>query len=109
MKAKSELFCRLAAGGNLFRVLLLSMIVMGLLIGLVFPFFVEALGLPSGMVMRPSFFAACILAGLVVGEINYLLARFVLAAPLKALAGMAERVASGNLKEEGGFFNNRES
>ncbi|SHI36563.1 hypothetical protein [Desulfofundulus thermosubterraneus] len=108
MGLQNEVLCRLAARGSLFRVLFLSMIVMGLLIGAVFPFFVVALGLPSEMVFRPSFFGACVLAGLLVGEINYLLARFVLAIPLKNLAGMAERVASGDLKDGGDLFCSRE-
>ncbi|AEG16291.1 hypothetical protein Desku_2778 [Desulfofundulus kuznetsovii DSM 6115] len=109
MGLQSEVLCRLAARGSLFRVLFLSMIVMGLLIGAVFPFFVVALGLPSEMVFRPSFFGACILAGLLVGEINFLVARMVLAIPLKTLAGMARRVANGDLKDEGSLFCSQES
>lgn len=107
MGLQSEVLCRLAARGSLTRLLFFLMNLMGLLIGAVFPFFVVALGLPSKMVFRPWFFGACLLAGLFVGEINFLITRMVLAIPLKNLAGMAQRVASGDLREENNLFAGR--
>jgi methyl-accepting chemotaxis protein len=104
-----KVLCRLAAVGSLSRVLFFSMMIMGVLTGAVFPFFVVALGLPSEMVFRPSFWGACILAGLLLGEINFLITRMVLAIPLKNLAVMAGRVAGGDLRDEGNPFCSRES
>lgn len=52
--------------------LLLIMVGFGLLIGIVFPFFVKfVLDLPSSKVLTPNFFAMCIVAGLLVGGFNF--------------------------------------
>ncbi|MBE3588879.1 MAG: hypothetical protein IMW93_10120 [Thermoanaerobacteraceae bacterium] len=98
----------LAARGGLFRALLMAMIIMGLVMGAIFPFFVVAvLGLPLEMVFRPAFLVACLVAGVLVGLANYLLTRLVLAIPLRDLAGMAQRVADGNLKDDGAVLTGR--
>lgn len=91
---------RLSFRGGLFRLLCIVMLLVGLAIGAVFPFFVWlVLGLSLEVVLQPLFFLACLLAGIVVGGINYLLARLVLAVPLKNLAELAQRVASGDLRD----------
>jgi len=57
--------------------------------GVIFPFLVWlVLGLPLEMVLRPVFLLASLPAGLVVGWVNYLPARLILAVPLKSLACM---------------------
>jgi diguanylate cyclase (GGDEF)-like protein len=62
----------------------------GLLIGLVFPPFCLLLGLPEGRVMTPAFFASTLAAGVVVGFVNFALARLVVGRRLRLLAaGMA--------------------
>ena len=70
----------------------------GLVTGLVFPPFCLALGLPAGQVLTPLFFASTVTAGLVVGFVNYQLARLVVGRRLRLLA---ERMATveGRLAE----------
>ncbi len=64
----------------------------GLLIGLAFPFVVVMLGVPSDLALRPSFFAATLIAGLVVAEVNHLLARAVVGVRLRSLVRGMVRV-----------------
>ena len=51
------------------------MIRLGLLIGIIFPSFVSWIGTPSKFVLTPWFFAACITAGIIVGDLNITPAR----------------------------------
>ncbi len=64
----------------------------GLLIGVVFPFAVIPLGVPRDVAIRPAFFAATILAGLLVGAINTALVQMVVGVRLRALAVSMRRV-----------------
>ena len=64
----------------------------GLLIGVVFPFAVVPLGVPHDVAIRPAFFAATILAGLLVGAINTALVQMVVGIRLRALAASMRRV-----------------
>jgi diguanylate cyclase (GGDEF)-like protein len=70
----------------------LWMVGFGLLIGLMFPFVMVLLGVPRGIALRPSFFAATLIAGLVVAEVNHMLARAVVGVRLRSLAGGMQRV-----------------
>ena len=70
----------------------------GLLIGLAFPFVVVLLGVPRDIALRPSFFASTLVAGLVVAEVNHLLARTVVGVRLRSLVGAMRRV-EGSLVE----------
>jgi diguanylate cyclase (GGDEF)-like protein len=56
---------------------------LGLLMGLVFPFFVLALGVPHRYVLTPLFFLATIGAGLIVGAANHFLSRVVVGSRLQ--------------------------
>lgn len=58
----------------------------GLAIGLVFPPFCLLMGLPADRVLTPAFFAATVAAGLLVGAVNWLLARLVVGRRLRLLA-----------------------
>ena len=58
----------------------------GLLIGLVFPPFCILLGLPAARVLTPLFFASTLVAGLVVGAVNFELSRLVVGRRLRLLA-----------------------
>ena len=58
----------------------------GLAIGLVFPPFCLIVGLPADRVLTPGFFAATVAAGLLVGAVNWLLARLVVGRRLRLLA-----------------------
>ncbi|HZW45873.1 MAG TPA: GGDEF domain-containing protein [Dermatophilaceae bacterium] len=70
----------------------LWMLGFGLLIGLAFPFVVVLLGVPRDVALRPGFFAATLIAGLVVAEVNHLLARAVVGVRLRSLASGMQRV-----------------
>ncbi len=58
----------------------------GLLIGLVFPPFCLILGLPADRILTPLFYASTLSAGLVVGAVNFALARLVVGRRLRLLA-----------------------
>ncbi len=68
------------------------MIGFGLLIGLAFPFAVVGLGVSSAQVMRPAFFAATLVAGIVVAELNHALARAVVGGRLRPMTAAMRRV-----------------
>ncbi len=68
------------------------MIGFGLLIGVIFPPVVVLLGVPRFTAIRPAFFVATITAGLIVAEVNYLLARGVVGVRVRSLAGGMRRV-----------------
>jgi two-component system cell cycle response regulator len=74
------------------RDLRLWMLGFGLAIGLVFPFVVIPLGVSRDVALRPSFFAATLVAGLVVAEVNHLLARGVVGVRLRILVDGMRRV-----------------
>jgi diguanylate cyclase (GGDEF)-like protein len=71
---------------KVFTDLTIWMIGLGLLMGLVFPFFVALMGIPARSVLTPWFFAACMAAGLIVGAANVRLARVVVGQRLRVLA-----------------------
>lgn len=64
----------------------------GLLIGIAFPFVVVLLGVPRDIALRPTFFAATLMAGLVVAEANHLFARAVVEVRLRSLVAGMRRV-----------------
>jgi two-component system cell cycle response regulator len=66
----------------------------GLAIGLIFPPFCLLLGLPSGSVMTPVFFASTLAAGLAVGGVNFALARLVVGRRFRHLAAAMTSVES---------------
>ncbi|MDQ1319108.1 MAG: hypothetical protein QG655_351 [Actinomycetota bacterium] len=68
------------------------MMVFGLFIGIVFPFAVVPLGVPDDVAIRPAFFAATVLAGLLVGAVNTGLVQRVVGVRLRALAASMRRV-----------------
>ncbi|MEK6721069.1 MAG: diguanylate cyclase [Chloroflexota bacterium] len=75
-----------------FRDLAIWMIGLGLMIGFIFPPFTLVLGLPASSVLTVPFFVACLTAGLMVGGINYALARFVVGSRVRQLAARMEKV-----------------
>ena len=64
----------------------------GVLIGLIFPPFCLLLGLPAAQVLDPVFYLATLSAGLIVGAVNYALARMVVGRRLRQLADRMNRV-----------------
>lgn len=83
----------LTARKNLFTELARWMIGLGLLTGLVFPMFVVALGLPEERVFTPTFFSATLLAGALVGALNFFLASKVMRPRLRLLNESMQRIA----------------
>ena len=73
----------------------LWMLGFGWVIGLLFPFVMVALGVPRDIALRPVVFAATLVAGLVVAEVNFLLAQGVVGVRLTG-AGVRNE-ASGRL------------
>jgi two-component system cell cycle response regulator len=79
---------------KVFTDLALWMVGLGFLMGVAFPFFCTLMGIPASQVLTPWFFAACIAAGLVVGEANILLVRSVVGNRLRLLADRMKFVQS---------------
>ena len=71
---------------------------LGLLMGVVFPFFVIALGVPTTFVLTAPFFAATISAGLVVGVTNHFLSHLVVRSRLQYMRSKMAK-AEGTLRE----------
>jgi two-component system cell cycle response regulator len=65
---------------------------LGLVMGVVFPFFVMAFGVPSNYVLSAKFFSATIGAGLVVGATNQFLSRAVVGSRLRFMRSRMSRV-----------------
>lgn len=78
--------------GKLMLDLRLWMLGFGMLIGFAFPFVVVLLGVPPDIALRPTFFAATLIAGIVVAEVNHLLARAVVGVRLRSLVDGMQRV-----------------
>lgn len=72
---------------KVFRDLAIFMIGFGVVIGILFPFFVVAVTeVPAEAVLTPLFFSMCIAAGFLVGLFNIFLARKIVGAKLKTLS-----------------------
>ncbi len=71
---------------KVFHDLAIWMIAFGLLIGVVFPFFVILLGVPPQTSLTLTFFLSCLGAGALAGAINFTLARVVVGARMMLLA-----------------------
>src|SRR3954467_7668799 len=63
------------------------MVGLGLVVGLVFPPFALLLGAPEAIACRPIFRSACLLAGFMVGAMNYALCRGVVGGRMEVLGG----------------------
>jgi len=77
---------------QVFLDLAIWMILFGLLIGLVFPWFVILLGVPTSIAIQPGFYLACLGAGAIAGVANWLLARLVVATRIRVLADGMQKV-----------------
>lgn len=71
---------------KVFTDLAIYMIGFGVLIGILFPFFVVITGVPANLVLTPLFFFLCIAAGFIVGLINIFLAKRIVGNKLKLLS-----------------------
>lgn len=72
----------------------LWMLVLGVFIGVVFPFALLPLSVPRQVALRPGFFAVTVLAGLVLAAANFLLARWVVGIRVQALSRQMRHVGA---------------
>jgi diguanylate cyclase (GGDEF)-like protein len=72
---------------NTFLNLAIRMIGFGVLIGIVFPFFMLLLGVPSSIAFSGLFLTSCIISGVLVGFVNILISRITVRSKLKILTG----------------------
>ena len=82
---------------KVFTDLSIWMMGLGFIIGIIFPFFVTWMGIPSEYVMTPWFFVVCIFSGMIVGALNIRLVRITVGSQLKVLAERMQYVTQ-NLK-----------
>jgi diguanylate cyclase (GGDEF)-like protein/PAS domain S-box-containing protein len=73
--------------------LAIYMVGLGLAVGVVFPPFATALGVPSVHAERMWFRAACLVAGFLVGALSYAICRWVVGGRLAVLSGHLRQVA----------------
>lgn len=71
---------------KIFNDLAILMVAFGVMVGVVFPFFSLALGVPEEIALRPIYFFACILAGVALGLMNITLAKIIIGRPMKELS-----------------------
>ena len=79
---------------QVFHDLAIWMVAFGLGIGVTFPFFVMALGVPAVHALTPVFFVASLGAGALSGLINHAISRWVVGARLRVLASGMRKVES---------------
>ncbi|CCQ74952.1 sensor domain-containing diguanylate cyclase [Magnetospira sp. QH-2] len=75
-----------------FTDLAIWMVVLGLIVGAIFPFFAVMLGVASDQVMTPAFFFATLGAGLALGWLNYALAHVVFRPRLQIMSQRMNKV-----------------
>lgn len=68
------------------------MLALGVTIGVMFPFVLIPLGIPSRLTLQPRFFAATVFAGLALAALNYVLARSVVGRRVGTLARQMQHV-----------------
>jgi len=83
---------------KIFVDLAIWMIGFGIIVGIVFPFFAKAFGVRTEIAYSPWFFAACIAAGILVGAVNIILSRVVIARKLRLLISRMKMVRDNLMK-----------
>ena len=83
---------------KIFNDLAIWMIGFGIVVGIIFPFFARAFGVQSEIAYSPWFFAACIGAGILVGSVNIILSRVVIARKLRLLISRMQMVRDNLMK-----------
>lgn len=77
---------------KIFSDLAIYMVLLGVLVGVAFPFFVLLFGVPKAIAFQPVFFAACIAAGILLATLNIGLARSVVGSRIRELSGQMKHV-----------------
>jgi two-component system, cell cycle response regulator len=88
---------------KIFIDLAIYMISLGVLIGFIFPFFCIILGVPKEIALTPVYFTACILAGIILGALNILLARKTVGSRIRQLSQKMKHVESVLIKKKKGI------
>ena len=77
---------------RVFSDLAIWMILLGILVGLVFPVFMVQLGVPGSTAYSLRFVLSCMVAGMLAGVLNFILARTVVCSRLRILSGQMKHV-----------------
>jgi two-component system, cell cycle response regulator len=83
---------------KIFIDLAIWMIGFGIIIGIVFPFFTRLFGVEPEIAYSPGFFSACIGAGIIVGAVNIILSRTVIAKKFRLLISRMHMVQDNLMK-----------
>lgn len=83
---------------KIFNDLAIWMIGFGVIVGIVFPFFARAFGVRQEIAYSPWFFASCTAAGILVGSVNIILSRVVIARKLRLLISRMHMVRDNLMK-----------
>ena len=83
---------------KIFNDLAIWMIGFGILIGIVFPFFTRIFGVKPEIAYSLGFFSACIGAGIIVGAVNIILSRAVIAKKLRLMISRMHMVQDNLMK-----------
>lgn len=83
---------------NVFFILAILMIGFGIVTGLIFPFFASALGVSTTIAFSPTFFIACVAAGILVGVVNILLAKFTVGDKLRLFTSKMDHAKENILR-----------
>ncbi|MCE5342546.1 MAG: GGDEF domain-containing protein [Eubacteriales bacterium] len=77
---------------RIFKDLAIYMVFLGVIVGVVFPFFVRLFGVPASIAYQPLFFCACIAAGILLATLNITLARNVVGSRIRELSSQMKHV-----------------
>jgi two-component system cell cycle response regulator len=77
---------------KVFSDLAIFMVLLGIGVGLVFPFFCLALGVPAEVALKPVYFAACIAAGIALAVLNITLARKTVGSRIRTVSAKMKHV-----------------
>lgn len=88
---------------KIFDDLAIFMVCLGVAVGLVFPFFSLLLGVPREIALRPTFFLACIFAGVILGLMNITIARIIIGSPMRKLSQQMRHVQTILMNKKNGI------
>lgn len=77
---------------HVFRALAMGMVAMGVVMGAAFPVFVLGFGVPKSTAFSPTFIIATLVAGLIVGGLNFALASRIVRPRLRQLSSRMQQV-----------------
>ena len=77
---------------KVFNDLAIYMVLLGIGVGFIFPFFCLALGVPKEIALTPTYFISCILAGIILAVFNITLARKTVGSRIKLMSKKMKQV-----------------